>query len=161
MKSTKIRFITEGAMIAALYVILTYVAMALGLDKMALQLRFSEALTVLPIFTPAAVPGLFIGCLVANILTGCTIVDIICGSLATLAAAIVTRRLKALPYLAAVPAIVANTLVVPPVLAFAYKVEMALPLIYLTVFLGELLSAGILGTILSYTIKKRKSSKHN
>ncbi|MBQ7897376.1 MAG: QueT transporter family protein [Clostridia bacterium] len=155
MKKTKSRFIAEGAMIAALYVILTYVSMALGLDKMAVQLRFSEALTILPVFTPAAVPGLFLGCLIANILTGCILVDVILGSLATLVAAIVTRKLQRLPYLAPIPAIAANTIVVPPILAFIYHVETALPLIYLTVFLGEVVSAGVLGTILTRILKKR------
>lgn len=155
MNKTRSRFIAEGAMIAALYVILTYVAMMLGLDKMAVQLRFSEALTVLPLFTASAIPGLFLGCLIANILTGCIIVDTLLGSLATLIAAIITRKLKKFPYLAPLPAIVANTIVVPPILAFAYHVETALPLIYLTVFLGEVLSAGVLGTILTRALKKR------
>ena len=143
-------------MIAALYVILTYVAMLFGLDKMAVQLRFSEALTVLPLFTPAAIPGLFAGCLIANILTGCAIVDVILGSLATLIAAIVTRKLQKIPYLASIPPIIANTLIVPPVLAYVYHVETALPLIYLTVFLGELVSAGILGTLLITALKKKR-----
>ena len=156
MKKTRSRFIAEGAMIAALYVILTYVAMLFGLDKMAVQLRFSEALTVLPLFTPAAIPGLFAGCLIANILTGCAIVDVILGSLATLIAAIVTRKLRKIPYLASVPPIIANTLIVPPVLAYVYHVETALPLIYLTVFLGELVSAGILGTLLITALKKKR-----
>lgn len=156
MKRTKSRFIAEGAVIAALYVILTYVSMALGLDKMAVQLRFSEALTVLPLFTPAAVPGLFIGCLTANLLTGCALPDIIFGSLATLIAAAVTSKMKKTPFLAPLPAIVANTVVVPPIVAFVYHVEMALPLIYLTVFLGEVLSAGVLGTLLQNTLKKHR-----
>ncbi len=156
MKKTRSRFIAEGAMIAALYVILTYVAMLFGLDKMAVQLRFSEALTVLPLFTPAAIPGLFAGCLIANILTGCAIVDVILGSLATLIAAIVTRKLRKIPYLASIPPIIANTLIVPPVLAYVYHVETALPLIYLTVFLGELVSAGILGTLLITALKKKR-----
>lgn len=143
-------------MIAALYVILTYLSMALGLDKMAVQLRFSEALTVLPVFTPAAVPGLFVGCLAANILTGCALPDIICGSLATLIAGIVTRKLRLFPKFAPIPPIIANTLVVPPIVAYVYKVETALPLIYLTVFLGEVLSAGVLGTLLQNTLKKHR-----
>ena len=155
MKKTKSRFIAEGAMIAALYVILTYVAMLFGLDKMAVQLRFSEALTVLPIFTPAAIPGLFAGCLIANILTGCAIVDVILGSLATLIAAIITRKLSKIPYLASIPPIVANTVIIPPVLSFVYHVETALPLIYVSVFLGELLSAGVLGTLLLTALKKK------
>ena len=156
MKKTRSRFIAEGAMIAALYVILTYVAMLFGLDKMAVQLRFSEALTALPLFTPAAIPGLFAGCLIANILTGCAIVDVILGSLATLIAAIVTRKLRKIPYLASIPPIIANTLIVPPVLAYVYHVETALPLIYLTVFLGELVSAGILGALLITALKKKR-----
>ena len=158
MKKTKSRFIAEGAMIAALYVILTYVAMLFGLDKMVVQLRFSEALTVLPLFTPAAIPGLFAGCLIANILTGCAIVDVILGSLATLIAAIITRKLRKIPYLAPIPPILANTLIVPPVLAFVYHVETALPIIYLSVFLGELLSAGVLGTILLTALKKKRKT---
>ena len=156
MKKTRSRFIAEGAMIAALYVILTYVAMLFGLDKMAVQLRFSEALTVLPLFTPAATPGLFAGCLIANILTGCAIVDVILGSLATLIAAITTRKLSKIPYLASIPPIVSNTVIVPPVLAFVYHVETALPLIYLSVFLGELMSAGVLGTLLITALKKKR-----
>ena len=156
MKRTKSRFIAEGAVIAALYVILTYLSMALGLDKMAVQLRFSEALAVLPVFTPAAIPGLFIGCLTANILTGCALPDIIFGSLATLAAGIATRKLRRFPTLATLPPIAANTLVIPPVVAYVYRVETALPLIYLTVFLGEALSAGVLGTLLQNTLKKHR-----
>lgn len=145
-------------MIAALYVILTYVAMLFGLDKMAVQLRFSEALTILPIFTPAAIPGLFAGCLIANIMTGCALVDVILGSLATLIAAIITRKLRKIPYLASIPPILANTVIVPPVLAFVYHVETALPLIYLSVFLGELISAGVLGTLLITALKKKIKS---
>ncbi len=150
------RYIAEGAMIAALYVILTYISMMLGLDKGAVQCRLSEALTVLPFLFPSAVPGLFIGCILSNLLTGCAVWDIVLGSLATLVAAMVTRRIKKYPYLAALPAIVANTVVIPPVLAYVYHVETALPIIALTVFAGEIISCGILGTLLLYTVKKYK-----
>ena len=152
----KTHFIAEGAMIAALYVVLTYLAMSLGLDKMAVQVRFSEALTVLPAFMPSAVSGLFVGCLISNIVTGCTIVDVIFGSFTTLVAGLITRKLKNHPYLAPIPAIIGNTIVIPLVLAYSYKVETALPFMFLTVFLGELVSAGILGTLLVYTIKRRR-----
>ena len=155
-KST--RYIAEGAMIAALYVILTYITFAMGLDKGAVQCRLSEALTVLPVFFPSAIPGLFIGCLVSNILTGCAIWDILFGSLATLVAAIVTSRLKRFPYLAAVPPIIANTAVIPPILATVYGVETALPIIFLTVFAGEVISCGGLGTLVVHTIKKHKKN---
>ena len=64
-------FLAQAAMIAALYIVLTFIANALGLANYAIQVRFSEALTILPYFTPAAIPGLFAGCLLSNILTGC------------------------------------------------------------------------------------------
>ena len=66
-------FLVHAAMIAALYVVLTLLANALGLANYAIQVRFSEAMTILPVFTPAAIPGLFIGCVVSNMLTGCVI----------------------------------------------------------------------------------------
>ena len=77
MQKKNIQFLTQAAMIAAIYVVLTFVANAFGLANYAVQVRFSEALTILPIFTPAGIPGLFIGCLISNILTGCAIPDII------------------------------------------------------------------------------------
>ena len=77
-------FLAQAAMIAALYIVLTFIANALGLANYAIQVRFSEALTILPYFTPAAIPGLFAGCLLSNILTGCMPLDVIFGSLATL-----------------------------------------------------------------------------
>ena len=85
MKSKKIMYLSQAAMIAALYVVLTLLANALGLANYAIQVRFSEALTILPFFTPAAIPGLTIGCLLSNILTGCAPLDILFGTLATLA----------------------------------------------------------------------------
>ena len=71
MKNQKTIKLTQAAVIAALYVVLTMLANALGLANYAIQVRFSEALTILPFFTPAAVPGLFVGCLLSTILTGC------------------------------------------------------------------------------------------
>ena len=153
---TRTRYIAEGAMIAALYVVLTYISMIFGLDKGAIQCRLSEALTVLPVYFPSAVPGLFVGCIISNILTGCAVWDIVFGSLATLIAAIITSKIKEHIYLAPFPAIIANTIVVPPVLAYVYHVETALPIIALTVFAGELISCGVLGTILLYGLKKHK-----
>ena len=74
---------SQAAMIAALYVVLTFLASALGLASGSIQVRFSEALTILPFFTPAAVPGLAVGCLLSNVITGCALPDIIFGTLAT------------------------------------------------------------------------------
>ena len=92
MKNKKTLFITQSAMIAALYVAATYAANLLGLASGAVQLRISEALTVLPAFTFAAVPGLFIGCAAANLLTGCALWDVVFGSAATLIAAFGTYK---------------------------------------------------------------------
>lgn len=159
MKISKIRFVSEGAMIAALYVILTYISMAMGLDKGAVQCRLSEALCVLPVFFPSAVPGLFVGCIISNILTGCAVWDIIFGSLATLIAAIITSKLRRFIYLSPLPAIVMNTLIIPPVISIVYQSEMALPLIFLTVFLGEAVSCGGFGTLLLIAIKKHLNKR--
>jgi uncharacterized membrane protein len=93
-KQNQVTLLVHAAMIAALYVVLTFIANALGLASSAVQIRFSEALTILPYFTPAAIPGLLTGCLLSNILTGCALPDIIFGSLATLIGAVFTRKLR-------------------------------------------------------------------
>mgnify|MGYP000880325506 CR=1 FL=1 len=94
MRDKKVTFIVQAAVIAALYVVLTFVANALGLASHTIQVRFSEALCILPVFTPAAIPGLWIGCLLANLLTGAVIYDVIFGSIATLLAAVCTYLLR-------------------------------------------------------------------
>lgn len=148
MKS-KALFITQAAVIAAIYVVLTYLAQLFGLASGTIQVRLSEMLTVLPFFTPAAIPGLFIGCVLSNILTGCVIWDIIFGSLATLIGALGTYLLrKKSCYLAPLPPIIANTLIVPFVLSYAYGVPDGIPFLMLTVGAGEILSCGILGIVL-------------
>ena len=120
-------------------------------------MRISEALTILPVFTAAAVPGLFIGCLIGNTLGGALIPDIIFGSLATLIGAFFTRKLRnAKPYFAPIPPIVANALIVPFVLRYAYGVLMPIPLMMLTVGIGEVLSCGVLGLALYYALRKHK-----
>lgn len=153
----KIKTLTQAALIAALYVALTYVVNLFGLANGAVQLRLSEALTILPAFTAAAIPGLFIGCLLANLLTGCVFWDILFGSVATLIAAIGTRLIaKNNKWLAPIPPILANTLVVPFVIKFAYGSLDALPYLFLTVFAGELLSCGVLGVPLYALLEKHK-----
>lgn len=145
--STNVLLLVQAAMIAALYVILTYIANALGLANHAIQIRFSEALTVMPYFTPAAIPGLFVGCLLSNILTGCAVPDIIFGSLTTLIAAIFTYKMRKFKWMAPLPPIIANTLVVPFVLLSAYGIR-PLWLSFITVGIGEIISCGILGMLL-------------
>lgn len=148
--------ITQAALIAALYVALTFVSSAFGLSSQAIQLRLSEALTILPFFTPAAIPGLFAGCLIANLLTGCAIWDIIFGSIATLLGAIFTYLLRKHKFLAPIPPIVANTLIVPFVIAFVYGSEYSIPFLMITVGIGEILSCGVLGMILLFALNKHK-----
>ncbi len=156
MKANKnVSFLVQAAMIAALYVVLTFLANAMGLANYAVQVRFSEALTILPFFTPAAIPGLFIGCLLSNILTGCAIPDIVFGSLATLIGAYFTYLLRGNKWLAPVPPIVANTVIVPFVLLYAYGLK-PLWLSFITVGIGEIISCGVLGMILLFQLNKYK-----
>lgn len=157
-KNSNTNFLTQAAAIAALYVVLTLIANALGLANYNIQVRFSEALAILPIFTPAAVPGLFVGCLLSNVLTGCIFWDIIFGPIATLLGAIGTRLLhKKRKWLATLPPVLSNTLIVPFILSFAYKFEGSLPYFMLTVGIGEILSCTVLGLILySVLYKYRK-----
>lgn len=114
-KETKKMAIT--AVIAALYAGLTYAAAAAGLAYGPVQFRFSEALTILPVFTGAAIPGLTIGCLLGNIFSGYGVVDMVVGTLASLIAAILTRKLRnvkfhGVPWLAPLPPILANAVLV-------------------------------------------------
>lgn len=150
----KTKKLTVASLIATLYVMLTLLARLFGLDSGVIQIRFSEALCILPIFTPAAIPGLFVGCLLSNILAGAVVWDVIFGSLATLLGAIGTRLLKGNRFLAVIPPILANTLIIPFVLSFAYGAEGTIPYFMLTVGIGEILSCGILGLFLYRYIKK-------
>lgn len=146
--------ITQGAMIAALYVVLTWVANVLGLANGAIQVRFSEVLCILPVFTPAAIPGLFVGCLLANILNGCVIWDIIFGSLATLIGAFGTYFLRKTKFVFTLPPVIANAVIVPFVLRYAYGVGDAHWYLVATVAAGEIISVCILGMILKVGLWK-------
>lgn len=151
----KVLFIVHAAVIAALYVVLTLLANTLGLANYAIQVRFSEALTILPLFTPAAIPGLVIGCFLSNILTGCMVLDVIFGSLATLLGALGTYALRRRSkWLAPLPPIIANTIIVPFVLAYIYQFEGSIPYFMLTVGIGEMISCGILGLLLRSVLSK-------
>ncbi|MBQ7934619.1 MAG: QueT transporter family protein [Lachnospiraceae bacterium] len=150
----KTSFLTKAAVIAALYVVLTLLANALGLANYAVQLRFSEALTILPYFTPAAIPGLFAGCLISNILTGAMPLDIVFGSIATLLGALGTYFLRKWKWLTPLPPIIANVLIVPFVLAYVYCFQGSIPYFMLTVGIGELLSCGVLGILLLQILEK-------
>ncbi len=161
MKEKKqIKYLVEGAIIAALYVVLTEIANLAGLASGVIQVRLSEALTILPLFTNAAVPGLTIGCVLANILTGCAMWDVVFGSLATLLGAVGTyligRYVKNKDikiWTAPLPPIISNTLIVPWVLYLVYQMEGTIPFFMLTVGIGEVISAGILGLMLYLALR--------
>jgi len=161
MKNNQSNDLTLAALIAALYVLLTLVANMFGLSSGVIQVRFSEALTILPVFTWAAVPGLFIGCILSNIMTGCAVWDVIFGSLATLAGALGTYYVgRKVPVLGPVFPILANCLVVPLVLQHVYGSTDSYWFIFATVGIGEIISCGILGWILYKELKKRKIFDH-
>ncbi len=148
-------FIVQGAAIAALYVVLTLISNIFGLASGVVQVRISEALTVLPFFTPAAIPGLFVGCIISNLLAGSAVWDVVFGSIATLIGAAGTYLLrKKTKWLAPLPPIAANTLIVPFILAFAYGAEESIPFLMLTVGAGEIISCGVLGLILLKALEK-------
>lgn len=156
MKQKRIYFTVHAAIIAALYVVLTFITNALGLASGPIQVRFSESLTILPFFTPAAIPGLFIGCILSNTLTGCMLLDIIFGSLATLLGALGTYFLRKWKFLTPLPPIIANTLIVPWVLAYVYHFDGGVPYFMVTVGIGEIISCGILGLLLLSLLNKYK-----
>ena len=152
MKNKKVMFVTQAAMIAAVYVVLNVVFAAFGTQ--AIQVRIAEAMTILPVFTVAAVPGLFVGCLIGNILAGCILPDIIFGSIASLIGAIGTYKLgKIHPVLGTIPPILSNAIIVPLILRYGYGEPLPIPYMMLTVGIGEVISCGILGMILYAALK--------
>lgn len=158
MKKNNVLFITQAAMVAALYVVLTFISNAFGLASGVIQIRISEALTILPYFTPVAIPGLFIGCLISNLLTGCAALDVIFGSLATLLGALGTHFLKRWKYLSPIPPILANTVIIPFVLTYVYELPGGIPYFMLTVGMGEVISCGVFGLLLLSVLSKHKVS---
>lgn len=154
----KILFICHAAMIAALYVVLTLVASSIDLASGNIQLRFSEALTILPFFTPAAIPGLTIGCLISNLIAGCVPLDILFGTFATLLGALGSYALRHYKWLVPLPPILSNSLIVPWVLRLGYGMPLSIPFMMLTVGIGEILSCYVLGMILLLALEKSGSA---
>ena len=155
MRNKKVLRITQAAMIAAIYVVLTVFISAFNLASGAIQVRISEALTILPVFTPAAIPGLFLGCLISNLVTGCMPLDVVFGSLATLIGAVGSYYLgKKNKWLVCVPPILANTIIVPWVLRYAYGSTDLIPYAMVTVGIGEILAIGVLGNILLLALER-------
>jgi uncharacterized membrane protein len=157
----RVLYLTRAAIIAALYFTLTVISGMLGLDGKALiQVRLSEALCVLPVFTGAAVPGVTLGCFLYNLILGSPI-DAVFGTLATLIGVLATRLLPMFKnniYLASIPTVLANSAIIPFVVAFAYMDGgiAAVPLLVLTVAIGEIISCSLLGTLLLLALKKHR-----
>ena len=155
-RDPKVMRITQGAAIAALYVVLTLVFAPISYAP--IQVRIAEALCILPMFTPAAIPGLFIGCLIANMIGGGVILDVIFGSIATLIGAALGYLLRRNRWLVPIPAVLANALIVPFVLKYGYGVvDTAIPILMIQILGGEVIGCYILGEIFCTALLKRKS----
>ena len=154
--ATRTRFVCTAALIAALYVGLTLISNAMGLASGEIQFRISEALCALGLFTPAAIPGVSLGCFLANLLTGCAAPDVIFGSLASLIGMLGAYALRKTPFLALLPYVLANVVIVPFVLSYAYGIETVWWLLALSVGVGEIVCAYIGGLALYFALKKRK-----
>ena len=158
MKNTDPRVlrITQAAAIAALYVVLTLVFAPISFGPV--QLRIAEALCILPLFTASAIPGLFIGCLLANLIGGGVILDVVFGSLATLIGAALGYMLRKNRWLVPIPTVVANALIIPFVLKYGYGVvDTAIPILMVQILAGEILGAYVLGEIFGSALLKRNS----
>lgn len=155
--SKKTSFLTKSAVIAAIYAVLTLLSALFGLSGGIIQLRLSEALTVLPMFTGAAVPGLFIGCFISNAITGSALWDTVFGSIATLLGAMGTYYLrKRSAFIALLPPVISNMLIIPFILRYVYGAEGSLPFFVLTVGIGEFICCEVLGYFLGKSLKKHK-----
>lgn len=154
--SRSTRMLCVSAVVAALYTGLTLLFQPISFG--AVQLRVSEALTLLPVLTSAAIPGLAVGCLLSNLLAGANVYDVAFGTLATLLASLVTRRLRKSLWLAALPPVVANAVIVGLVITYAYGVPTPL-LNILTVGAGEAVVCFALGVPAVRLLQKRDLSK--
>lgn len=151
-RRNKTYLMVYAAAIAAIYVVLTCLFAPISFGPV--QFRISEALCILPYFTPAAIPGLFIGCLLGNMIGGAMIWDIIFGSLATLIGAVGSYLLRKNKWLVCIPPILSNTIIIPWVLRFAYGVEDLVPYLMLTVGIGEVLAIGAIGNVVLYALER-------
>ncbi|MEI3175151.1 MAG: QueT transporter family protein [Lachnospiraceae bacterium] len=155
VSSKAVLYLVQGALIAALYVVLTMLFEPISFGPV--QFRISETLVVLPFFTPAAIPGVTIGCFLANLFSGAVVMDVALGSLATLIGAVGTYLLRKHKYLVSAPPIVSNTLIVPWVLKIGYGAGDAVPFMMVTVGIGEILAVAGLGTILLLALERHKN----
>ena len=154
MRNKKVQFITQGAVIAAIYVVLVLIFDTFSFGP--IQFRIAEMLTIMPYFTPAAIPGLFVGCLIANIIGGGLIWDIVFGSIATLIGAIGSYLVRQNKWLVPLPPIIANMVIVPFVLKYAYGYDGLLVYFMFTVGLSEIIVCGIIGMALLTVMAKNR-----
>lgn len=158
MKNSKsdktIYFMVHAAAIAAIYTVLTMLFAPISFGPV--QFRISEALCILPFFTPAAVPGLFLGCFLSNFLCGSAVLDVVFGSIATLIGAFGSYRLRKNRWAVCIPPIVSNTVIIPWVLRYAYGSTDLIPVAMATVGIGEILAIGVLGNILLVMLERYK-----
>ena len=154
MRNKKVQFITQGAVIAAIYVVLVLIFDTFSFGP--IQFRIAEMLTIMPYFTPAAIPGLFDGCLIANIIGGGLIWDIVFGSIATLIGAIGSYLVRKNKWLVPLPPIISNMVIVPFVLKYAYGYDGLLVYFMFTVGLSEIIVCGIIGMALLTVMAKNR-----
>ena len=150
MRNKKVQFITQGAVIAAIYVVLVLIFDTFSFGP--IQFRIAEVLTIMPYFTPAAIPGLFVGCLIANIIGGGLIWDIVFGSIATLIGAIGSYLVRKNKWLVPLPPIIANMVIVPFVLKYAYGSEGIFAMFFVTIGASEFIVCGIIGMLLLFAL---------
>ncbi len=164
MRNKNVLFVVQAAMVAAIYVALTYVSALAGLASGTVQVRISEAMCILPVFMPAAIPGLWLGCFLANLLTGSILVDVVFGSIATLIGAVGTYLLRKHRFLCTWPPVLANMVIVPFVLRYGYGfvteykgVDWSIPFNAVTVGIGEIITCVVMGGILLKILVKYKN----
>lgn len=145
-------------MIGALYVVLTLISAMFGLSSGVIQVRISEMLCVLPVYTAAAIPGVTVGCLLANLIVGGTIWDIAFGTFATLIGAVIAYFMRNVRYLAFVPTVISNMLIIPTVLILSGLGGWEMfPYFALTVGLGEIISCGVFGDLMVLYFERHQS----
>ena len=154
MKRFTVRSLCLASVIAALYAALTLGFQAISYG--AIQFRVSEAMTLLPILFPEAVPGLAVGCLISNLFNpmGTTVYDVVFGTFATLLAAVLSRHIKGSVWLRALPPVLCNAVIIGLVLTYAYGIPM-LWMNMLTVGLGEAVVCYVLGVPMIKVLEKQ------
>ncbi len=158
-KRERLLHLAQGGIIAALYAALTLIFAPISFGPV--QVRIAEALSILPMFTKAAVPGLFIGCILGNLLGGAVITDIVFGSIATLIGAFLAYLLRKNRWLVPIPTVISNAVIIPLVLHYAYDVQIPVYLMMLHILAGEFLGCYLLGEVLGdFLFRHEKSFFH-